>query len=386
MDFSFTEEQTMLRDMVARFVQDEYDFDTFRKVSGQAPGWRPDVWKRFGEELGILGAPFAEEHGGLGGGPIETMVIMEEFGRGLVVEPYIPTVVLGGGALKHGGSAAQQEEHIPAIISGDRVFAMGALEPGARYALGDVQTTAKQDGSGWILNGHKAVVRGAPWADWLVVTARTGGGQRERGGIGVFLVPKNAEGVTTRDYPTNDGARASEVYLENVKLGAEHVLGDPGAGLDLVEQVTDEAIAALCAECAGAMKATHETTLDYAKTRVQFGAPIGKFQVIQHRLVDMFMELEQAVSMTYMATLKLGAPVRERMMAASGAKAKIGAGARFVGQQAVQIHGGIGITEEYKVGHYFKRMTLIDAEWGDVDHHMRRYTALAPGGAGLEAA
>ncbi|MEO0982437.1 MAG: acyl-CoA dehydrogenase family protein [Pseudomonadota bacterium] len=376
MDFNFTEEQSMIRDSLARLIREQYDFDTRRAAVASDAGWRPEMWAQFAE-LGLLAAPFSEDDGGLGGGPIDSMVVMEEFGKGLVVEPFVPSVVCAGGILKHAGSDAQKQEHLAAIISGESVFAFAYAEPRGRYNLADLETTAKAEGGGYVLNGHKAVVIGAPWASHLVVTARTSGGQRDAGGVSVFIVAKDADGVVTRDYPTVDGRRASEVYFENVSVGADALIGEVDNGLGLVEQVVDEAIAAVCAEAVGAMGVAHEMTVEYSRQRKQFGTPIGKFQVLQHRMVDMFMEHQQSISMTYMATLKLGEDKAERKKAASAAKTKIGQSGRFVGQAAIQIHGGMGMTDELAVGHYFKRLTMIDAEFGNVDHHLKRYTALS---------
>ncbi|MCF6329641.1 MAG: acyl-CoA dehydrogenase family protein, partial [Henriciella sp.] len=327
--------------------------------------------------LGLFRAPFSEDDGGLGGGPIDAMIVMEEFGKGLVVEPFVPSVVCGGGFLKHAGSAAQKEEHLEAIMAGTSVFAFAYAEPRGRYNLADLETTAKKDGSGYVLSGHKAVVIGAPWADKMIVTARTGGDRRDEGGISVFIVDKGTKGVTTRDYPTVDGRRASEVYFENVAIGAEALIGEADNGLGLIEQVVDEAIAATCAEAMGVMGVAHAMTVEYSRQRKQFGTPIGKFQVLQHRMVDMFMEHEQSISMTYMATLKLDEDAVTRKKAASAAKVRIGQAGRFVGQEAIQIHGGMGMTDELAVGHYFKRLTMIDSEFGNVDHHLRRYTGLS---------
>lgn len=376
MDFSFTEEQNLLRNMVQKFVQNDYTFDNRRAIIRSEAGWKRQNWSTFAE-LGVLGAPFAEEHGGMGGGPVETMIIMEEFGRGLVVEPFLGTVVLAGGFLRHGGSKAQKDQYIPEIIEGKRVCAFAFAEPQGRYNLADLAVTAKKSGAGYVLNGHKAVVIGAPWADTLVVTARTSGGQRDAIGVSVFIVDKKAKGVSCRDYPTVDGLRASEVTFENVAVGADAVIGEVDNGLKLVERVVDEGIAALSAEAIGAMKVLNDTTTEYCKTRKQFGTPIGKFQVLQHRMVDMFMNYEQSVSITYMVTLKLDAPDAERRRAASAAKVQIGKAARFIGQQAVQLHGGMGMTDELNVGHYFKRLTMIDTMFGNVDHHLKRYSAAA---------
>jgi pimeloyl-CoA dehydrogenase small subunit len=377
MDFNFTEEQGMLRDSLAKMIRDQYDFETRRKVVASAEGWRKDMWMQFAE-LGLMMAPFSEEDGGLGGGPIDAMVVMEEFGKGLVVEPYVPSVVCGGGFLKR-GTDAQKEEYLSGIMSGELVFAFAYAEPRGRYNLADLETTAKKDGEGFVINGHKAVVIGAPWATHLIVTARTSGDRRDKNGVTVFVVDKSAPGISTRDYPTVDGRRASEVYFENVAVGAESVIGEVDNGLPLIELVSDEAIAAICAEACGAMKVAHEMTVEYSRQRKQFGTPIGKFQVLQHRMVDMFMEHEQSVSMTYMATLKLGDDEVTRKKAASAAKVRIGQGGRFVGQQAIQIHGGMGMTDELAVGHYFKRLTMIDSEFGNVDHHLKRYTDLSAG-------
>jgi pimeloyl-CoA dehydrogenase small subunit len=375
MDFNFTEEQTMIRDSLSRMIREQYDFDTRRKVVESEAGWRPEMWAKFAE-LGLLMAPFSEEDGGLGGGPIDAMVVMEEFGKGLVVEPYVPSVVCGGGFLKR-STTAHKEEFLSGVMSGEMVFAFAYAEPRGRYNLADLETTAKKAGGGFTLNGHKAVVIGAPWATHFIVTARTSGDRRDRGGVTVFVVPKDAKGVSTRDYPTVDGRRASEVYFEDVSVGADAVIGDVDGGLPLVELVADEAIAALCAEASGAMKVAHAMTVEYSRNRKQFGVAIGKFQVLQHRMVDMFMEHEQSVSMTYMATLKLGEDEVTRKKAASAAKVRIGQGGRFVGQQAIQIHGGMGMTDELAVGHYFKRLTMIDSEFGNVDYHLKRYTDLS---------
>ncbi|MFP3942301.1 MAG: acyl-CoA dehydrogenase family protein [Alphaproteobacteria bacterium] len=375
MDFSFSEEQTLLRNSVQRFLQDKYDFETRRKIVASEDGWRPDYWQQFAE-LGLLAAPFAEEFGGLGGSPVETMIVMEEFGKGLVVEPYLPTVVLGGGLLRHGGSQAQKQELIPRILGGDLVLAFAYAEPQGRYNLADLTTTAKKKGGGFVLNGHKSVVFGAPWAHKLLVSARTSGGQREEKGITVFLVDKEAKGVTTRDYPTVDGLRASEITFDNVEVPADAVVGEPDRGLPLIERVSDEAIGALCAEAIGTMKMLTDATVEYSRTRKQFGVPIGSFQVLQHAMVDMYLNYEQSVSITYMVNMKLDEPEAERKKAASAAKAFIGRAGRFIGQSAVQIHGGMGMSDELSVGHYFKRLTMIDTMFGDADHHSRRYRLL----------
>ncbi|WP_321326186.1 acyl-CoA dehydrogenase [uncultured Parasphingorhabdus sp.] len=377
MDFDFTDEQNMVRDGISRLIREEYDFDTRRGVIESESGWRPELWAQLAE-LGMLAAPFSEEDGGFGGAT-EAMIIMEEFGKGLAVEPFIPSVVCAGGALKHGGNATQREEYIGGIISGEMVFAFAYAEPRGRYDLANLETTAKADGSDYILNGHKAVVIGAPWATHLVVTARTSGGQSDKDGVSLFIVAKDAQGVSTRDYATVDGRRASEVYFENVKVSGDALIGEADNGLPLIEKVVDEATAAVCAEAIGAMKVTNETTVEYSRQRKQFGTPIGSFQVLQHRMADMLMEYEQSVSMCYLATIKLDEDDATRKKNISAAKVRIGQAARFIGQSAIQTHGGMGMTDELAVGSYFKRLSIIEGEFGSVDHHMRRHIALTAG-------
>ena len=376
MDFNTTDEQTMLRDTLSRWLAANYSFDARMQVVHGEAGWNPETWNAFAEELGILGAPFGEAHGGLGGGAIDNMIVMEEMGRALVIEPYLPTVVIAGGALKAAGGPLA-DAVIPEIIAGKAIIAFAYAEPQGRYDLADLRTTAKRDGGGYVLNGHKAVVYSAPHATHLLVTARSAGGQRDRGGVSLLLIPADARGITRRDYPTVDGARASEVYFENVGIGADMLIGGEGEALPLIERIVDEATAAVCAEACGVMRVLHAQTLDYARQRKQFGRAISEFQVLQHRMVDMFMEVEQAVSITLMATLRLDGD--ERAAAVSMAKAKVGKGAKFTGQNAVQIHGGIGISNELAVGHYFKRATMIEGQFGSVDHHLRRYERLTIG-------
>ena len=374
MDFSFTEEQTLLRNMVQSFVQDNYDFDARMKIVRSDEGMSREIWQQFAE-LGLLAAPFSEDLGGLDGGPIETMVIMEELGRGLVVEPYLPTVVLCGGILSRHGSAAQQQGLLPGLIAGEDIWALAYSESQSRFNLADVRTSAKADGDGYVLNGAKAVVIGAPWANKLIVSARLSGDQFDRDGLGLFIVDKAAAGVSTQDYQTVDGSRASEITLENVAVSADALIGDAGNGFAVLEEAIDFGIGAVCAEAIGHMKMLNDATVEYCKTRKQFGVPIGSFQVLQHRMVDMFMEYEQSVSMTYMVNMKLAEAESERRKAAAGAKVQIGKSGRFVGQEAVQLHGGMGMTEELSVGHYFKRLTMIDIQFGNVDHHLKRFAA-----------
>jgi alkylation response protein AidB-like acyl-CoA dehydrogenase len=375
MDFSYTETQDMIRDTLARFLADTYDFDKRSKMIASDAGRDPGIWQALAQELGMLGAPFAEDHGGLGGGALENAIIMEELGKVIAIEPYLQTVVIGGGALKAVGGA-QADAVIPEIIAGNVVIAFAYAEPQGRYDLANIRTTAKKDGAGYVLNGHKGVVYAAPWATHLLITARTGGSGRERDGISLFLVDAKTPGIVRRDYPTVDGFRASEIYFENAAIPADALLGGEGAGLGLIEQIVDEATVGICAEACGVTHKLHEGTLDYSKQRQQFGQPIGRFQVLQHRMVDMFMEVEQARSMTIMATLKLDLPANERMAAVSQCKAKVSRAANFVGQNAIQTHGGIGITQELSIGHYFKRATMIENQFGSTDHHYDRMERL----------
>lgn len=375
MDFNFTEEQTLLRNSVQRYLADNYKFEDWRKFTRSEAGRDPKHWAQFAE-LGLLAAPIPEEHGGLGGDALSSLIIMEEFGGALVIEPYIPTVVIGGGFLNYGGSDALKGEWLPKIAGGETIMAFAFAESSGRFNLADLTTTAKKQGANFILNGQKAVVIGAPWADQLIVTARTSGGRRDSKGISVFLVDKKTRDVSTRDYPTVDSTRASEITFENVEVPASRLIGELDNGLPLIERVIDDAIAAHSAEATGAMKMLVDATVEYSKTRKQFGVPIGKFQALQHRMVDMFVNHQQSISITLMVTLKLGESEVERKMAASAAKAHIGKAGAFVGQSAVQIHGGMGMTDELNVGHYFKRLTTIDTLYGNVDHHLRRYATL----------
>jgi alkylation response protein AidB-like acyl-CoA dehydrogenase len=376
MNFSYNETQEMLRDTLARFLADTYDFEIRRKMIASESGRDPGIWKALATELGILGAPFAEEQGGLGGGPVENMIMMEQLGEAIAIEPYLQTVVIGGGALKAAGGA-MADALIPQIIGGEAVIAFAYAEPQGRYELQNLRTSARREGEGWVLNGHKSVVYAAPWATHLLVTARTGGGQREASGVSLFLIEANRPGIVRRDYPTVDGFRASEIYFENAAVPGDALIGEEGGALPLIEKIVDEATAAVCAEGVGVARRLHAGTQDYARQRKQFGRPISDFQVLQHRMVDMFMALEQAVSTTYVATLKLGEAAPERSKAVSAAKVMVGKACRFVGQNAVQLHGGIGMTDELPLSAWFKRAAMIENEYGSVDHHLARYQALS---------
>jgi pimeloyl-CoA dehydrogenase small subunit len=300
---------------------------------------------------------------------------MEALGRALVLEPYLSTVVIGGGFLRHGGSAAQKEAHIPGIIDGSKTFAFAQLEKNSRYDLNDVRTSAKKKDGGWVIDGDKFVVVNGENADTLVVTARTKGGQRDKSGIGLFLVPANAKGIARKTYPTQDGLHAADISFTGVEVGADAAIGDPEDALALIERVVDEARTAICSEAVGVMDESLKSTVEYLKTRKQFGVPIGSFQSLQHRAADMFVALEQARSMSMFATMASDfEDAKERATAVAAAKVQIGKSGKFIGQQAVQLHGGIGMTMEAKIGHYFKRLTMIENTFGDTDYHLRRVT------------
>ena len=371
MDFDFTEEQSMLRDSLDRLLADKYGFEKRKAIMAQPEGWSADMWNAYAE-MGLLALPFGEEDGGLGGTPVETMIVMESLGKALALEPYFATVVLGGGVLRLGGSAEQRAELIPQVADGSLKLALAHTERNSRYDLNHVEMAAKKDGNGHVLSGTKNVVLGGDSADRLFVTARVSGGARDESGIGVFLVGKDAEGLTLRGYRTQDGQRAADVTLDNVKVGPDAVIGDPETGLALLRRVVDGAIAALSAEAIGVMGRLHALTLDYLKVRKQFGMPIGAFQVLQHDAVDMFVAMEQARSLALYATMMAdSSDDDERARAMHAAKAEIGRAGKLVGETAIQLHGGVGMTMEYAVGHYFKRMTMIDIAFGDADHHLR---------------
>src|SRR5215469_621167 len=371
MDFDLSEEQRLLKESLDRLIGDRYAFEQRKGYTQNPEGWSRELWAQYAE-LGLLGLPFAESYGGSAGGPVETMIAMEAFGRALVLEPYFSTVVLGGGFLRHGAGAAQCADLIPKIADGSLTLAFAHTERQSRYDLNDIETRAVRDGTGWVIDGEKGVVLHGDTAGKLVVTARVGGGRRDRDGIAVFIVDGHAPRLSRRGYPTQDGLRAAEITFAQVRVGPEGVLGEPGGALPLVERVVDEAIAALCAEAVGTMAAMHELTVDYLKTRRQFGREIGSFQILQHRAVEMLIALEQARSMAMFGTMMAAEEdAMERRNALSAAKVQIGRSSRLIGQQAIQLHGGIGMTMEYKVGHYFKRTTMIDTMFGDADHHLR---------------
>ena len=370
MDFDLTEEQRLLKDSIDRLIADRYEFEARKKIMAEPDGWSREAWAQYAE-LGILGLPFEERHGGFGGGPVETAIVMEAFGRGLVLEPYLATVILGAGLVRAAGDDALQAAILPQVAAGKLLLAFAHVERRSRYDLFDVATTAKRDGDGWLLDGAKSVVLHGDAADKLLVTARVSGNRRDRDGIGLFLVDAKASGVSRRGYPTQDGLRAAEVTFAGAR--AEAVLGEPGAALPVVERVVDEAIAALCAESVGLLTSMQELTVEYLKTRKQFGRAIGEFQVLQHRAVDMLVSVEGARSMALFAGVMAGErDPMERSRAMSAAKVQIGRSGKHVGEEAIQLHGGIGMTMEYKVGHYFKRQTMIDLTFGTADEHLEK--------------
>ena len=382
MDFDLSEEQSMLKDSLDRLLADAYGFEDRKRFMATPEGWSIDIWRQMAE-MGLMALPFAEADGGIGGGAVETMIVMESLGKVLALEPYFATVVLGGGFLRMGGSTEQRASLIPQVADGSLRLAFGHTERHSRFDLAHVNTTATRVGDGWVLSGSKSVVQHGDCADRIFVTARTAGGTMDERGIGIFLVDAGAEGVSRRTYATQDGLRAAELTLDKVRVPSSAVFGDPENGLPLVRCVVDQAIAALAAESVGVMAAMHALTVDYMKVRKQFGVPIGSFQVLQHKAVDMYVAIEQARSITLYATMMADSgDDAERARAMHAAKAEIGRGGRVVGENAIQIHGGVGMTMEYAVGHYFKRVTMIDVAFGNADHHLR---ALAHAG-GLSSA
>ncbi|WP_315705809.1 MULTISPECIES: acyl-CoA dehydrogenase family protein [unclassified Bradyrhizobium] len=372
MDIQLTEEQELLRSSVQRLLRDQYDFEARRKIVASEEGWSRRQWESFAE-LGLLSASFSEEVGGLGGGPLSTMITMQEFGRHLVVEPFLETVVLGGGLIEHLGSQEQKSAFIPDIMAGKTILALAWTEKGARFDFAGIATVARREGQDYVLTGEKTAVLAAPWADHLIVSARTSGDAGDAGGISLFVIDRRAAGLELRGFKTIDGRRAAEVSLRGVR---GTLLGGEGEGIAALEACRDRAIGALCAEAVGAMGELNAATLDYSKTRKQFGVTIGSFQVLQHRMVDMFIAHQEALSLMQHYSLTLAAGEADTSRLASGAKSKIGYAGRFIADQAVQIHGGMGMTDELNVGHYFKRITSINIQFGDPAYHVLRYAQL----------
>jgi len=369
MDFTLSKEQELLRDGLSKFLSTRYGLESSRAAAKTGAGWQPEIWRSFAEELGILGAALPEEVGGIGGGPVEVMLIAETLGHALVIEPYIDTAVVAAGLLlrsENPSARAALEE----IAAGTAIVALAAAEAECGDRWQDAQTSAVRDGDDWVLTGSKIMAVNAPLATHLLVTVRTDGG------ISLFLLEAGAPGLTMHEYRTIDDRRAADIELRGVRVSSGSLLGAEGQAWPSIAQARDEGAAAVCAEAVGNMRKVLADTVEYAKQRQQFGQPIGSFQALQHRMVDMHIELEQSVSAVYLAVLNLGAEPHTRAKAVSAAKATIGRAARFIGQNAVQLHGGMGMTEELAIGHYFKRLTAVQYEYGCTDHHLTRYAAL----------
>jgi pimeloyl-CoA dehydrogenase small subunit len=372
MDFDLSEEQRLLRDSVDRLLADRYTFDKRKGYLAEPEGWSRALWSQYAE-LGLLGLPFPERHDGFGGGGVEVMLVMEAFGRALALEPYLATVVLAGTALRLAGTEAQQAALMPQIAAGGKRLAFAHSERQARYDLPDVLTTAARKGGGWVLDGAKSIVLHGDSAEALIVSARTDGARNDTDGITLFLVDGGSTGLARRGFALRDGTRAAEIVLSGVEVAADAVLGEVGAAYPVIERVVEGGIAATAAEAIGAMQAMHEMTLEYLKTRQQFGQPIGRNQALQHRATEMFVALEQGRSMAMLAAMTVDEPdAAERARNIAMVKAGLGQAARFVSQNAVQLHGGIGMTEEYAVGHYFRRVMVIEHTFGDTAHHLSR--------------
>ena len=376
MDFRLNEEQQMLQDTVARLVRGEYSFEKRLEYSESELGFSESFWKQLGE-LGLMAVPFPEELGGFGGTGVEVQSVMTELGRGLCIEPYLQSVVLGGGLISQAGNEKQKEQWLAGIATGETQLAVGLQEPQSFYNTNDVETTAEKTDSGYVLNGRKAVVIGGHSADLLVVSARTSGTSRDASGISLFVIDANADGLERRSYPTIDGAKGCDLFLNNVKVGANALLGNEGEAADVIEYQVGRAISALCGEAVGVMEVACDLTLDYLKQRKQFGVPIGKFQVLQHRMADMMSELEQARSMAILAaSVADESQSDERRRVIAAAKNVISRSAQFISEKGVQSHGGIGMTWEYNFAHYAKRLVMINHQLGDDDFHLERYAAL----------
>jgi len=372
MDFDLTEEQRLLRESVERLLADHYGFDKRRAYLADADGWSRTLWAQYAE-LGLLGLPFAEDYGGFGGGPIEVMLVMEAFGRVLALEPYLATVVLGGTALRLAGNEKQKSAILSQIAEGGMILTFAHGERQARYDLTDVLTTAKPKGRGWVIDGSKSVVLHGGSAQRLIVSARTAGERDDVDGVTLFIVDAASTGVARRSYPMRDGTRAAEISLSGVEVGEEEVLGEVGGAFPVIEHVVEAGIAATAAEAVGAMETMQAMTLEYLKTRQQFGRPIGDNQALQHRATEMLMELERGRSMAMLAAMMVEEPdPAERARNIAMAKVGVGQASKFVSQNAIQLHGGIGMTEEYAVGHYFRRCMVIEHSFGDTAHHLSR--------------
>ncbi|MBT5008260.1 MAG: pimeloyl-CoA dehydrogenase small subunit [Halieaceae bacterium] len=375
MNFEFSEEQVMLRDSVARYVQDDYDWETRVAIAGSEAGIDRAKWQTFAE-LGWLSIPFAEEHGGFGGGPLDVMVVMEELGKGLVLEPYLATVLLYGGLLQKGGSARQQEARIPSIIDGSSLGAFAYLERQSRFETSDVLTTAIANDGGYALNGEKVVVFNGMSADQLIVSARTSGEQSDEQGISLFLVAADAEGIESVSYRMMDGQRVSNIVFKDVQVAADDLVGELDGGHALINAVARDANLALSAEALGIMAQLNAKTAEYARTREQFGVAIGKFQALQHRMVDTFISYEQTKSMLYRAVCALTDDQEDEDQAIHALRMMVDKAGKHIFGEAIQLHGGMGITDELDIGHYAKRLMMINTTFGNGDYHQAKFNAL----------
>ena len=373
MNFELSEEQKMIQQSVERFVQENYDLPKRVEISSKDPGYSKDYWDSMAE-LGWLGLPFNEEDGGFGGNQIDTLVIMEQFGKGLVLEPFLANVVLGGGAIQMGGSEELKKEILPSLIEGTKQITLAYAEQQSRFDLEDVATSARQEGDKYIINGQKSMVLNAESADHLVVVTRTSGGQVDEEGITLFLVDSNTKGIEKQNFPTVDGLRASEITLENVEVNTERMIGDIDNGFEILKAVSNNGILALCAEAVGAMEILYKDTVEYTQQREQFDHPLSDFQVLQHRMVDMFMEYEQCKSLLFRATMETIQDPKMAQKTIHALKHLIGKSGIFVGENAVQLHGGMGVTEELRIGHFFKRLLVIDSQFGNADFHLDKFT------------
>lgn len=375
MNFDYSEDQQLLANSVQQFISKNYTFEARKGIIESPSGYSENVWAAFAE-MGLLGLPFASEYGGFGGTAVDLMPVMEAIGEGLVVEPYLATVGLAGQCIARAGTTAQQKVSLPALVAGKLKLAFAANERGARYNLAHVTTRAAKSGSGYVIDGEKSVVIHAPSADTFVVSARTSGTDTSEKGISLFLVDRNAPGVTLKTYRTVDNQRAADVHFAGTTVPGSALLGKKGMAFPLLETVVDYATALLCSEAVGAIRFANTATLEYLKTRKQFGVAIGSFQALQHRMVDMMISYEQAKSMACLASVKVEtAEAAERKHVISAAKIKIADACRHVSQESVQLHGGMGMTEELKVSHTFRRLTTIAQTFGDADHHLDRFTA-----------
>ena len=377
MDFTLNDEQELLRGGLTRFLATRYDLEKSRSAAKTGLGWQPDIWRAFADELGILGATQPEDWGGIGGGPVEMMLIAEALGHALVVEPYVDTAVVAAGLLRRAGGDVCADL-VEKIVSGSAVVSRAAAEPTSGEHWQDVSTVAHRDGDQWVLSGTKIVSSSTPLASHVLVTARTSGDRDSTGGISLFVVDIDSAstGIELHGYRTIDDRRASDIVLNGLRLPATALLGTEGGAWPSLERARDEGAAAICAEAVGCMRKVLADTVEYCKQRQQFGQPIGSFQVLQHRMVDMYMEVEKSSAAVVLAILRLEDDDTTRARAVSAAKATVGRAAQFVGQQAVQLHGGMGMTEELAIGHYFKRLTALQFEFGSTDHHVARYARL----------